>query len=215
MSFINSTELAIVDEIFGGAAFAADATLYGALFTTVPADDGTGGVEANYGGYARVAKTNNAINFPSANPKLNGTTIDFPQATSAQAGTIKALGWYTASSGGTLRAITRLMDQVVRMAVGLATGDLIWAPGHSFTNDTKVVLYAPSGVTLPGGLSADTEYYVVNASGNSFQLSTTQGGGAINITSDGACVIGRSRHTVVNLGDTPSVAVNGFSFEVD
>ena len=215
MSFINATELAIVDEIFGGVALAADATLYAALFTTVPADDGSGGVEANYTSYARVSKTNNTTNFPSANPKANNTTVDFPQATGAQSGSIKAIGWFTASSGGTLRAIARLMDTVVRMAVGLNTGDLIWAPGHAFTNDMKVVVFAPSGVTLPAGLSADTEYFVIGVSGNSFQLSLTQGGAAVAITADGAMVIGRSRHTVVNIGDTPQIAVSGWTMELD
>lgn len=215
MSFINATELSIIDEVFGATTFGADVTLYGMLFTTVPSDDGTGGVEANYTSYARVSKTNNVTNFPSANPKQNGTTVDFPAATGAQAGTIKAFGWNTAAAAGTTRAIARLMDQVVRCAVGLNTGDLIWAPGHVFVNDVKVVMYAPAGVTLPTGLSADTEYFVISQSGNSFQVSLTQGGAAVVITVDGAMVIGRSRHTVVNLGDTPSVAVNGWQMELD
>jgi hypothetical protein len=216
MSFINATELAIIDEVFGATAFGADATLYAAAFTTVPADDGTGGVEANYTSYARVSKTNNGTNFASANPKQNSTTVDFPQATGAQTGTLKAIGWYTASSGGTLRAIARLMDNVIRSAVGLNTGDIIHAPGHTFANDSKVVFYAPAGVTLPTGLSADTEYYVINAvASQNFQVSTTQGGAAVTITADGGCVVGRSRHTVVNIGDTPQIAVGGWTMELD
>lgn len=215
MSLVDATELAIVNELFGGTAFSADATLYGALFTTVPADDGSGGVEANYTSYARVSVTNNTTNFPSANPKLNGTAVNFPQATGNQSGTIKALGWFTASSGGTLRAIARLVDQVVPMFVGLDTGDIIWAPGHSFTNGVQVVLWAPAGTTLPAGLSADTPYFVISASGDSFQLSLTSGGSAIAITANGSGSIGRSRHTSVNIGDTPSVATSGFSLTVD
>lgn len=215
MSLIDATELLIVNELFGGTAFAADATLFAELFTVVPADDGSGGTEANYAGYARVSVTNNATNFPSANPKLNGTAVNFPQATGAQAGTIKALGWNTASTAGTIRAIARLVDTVVPFAVGLNAGDIVWAPGHAFTNDMQVVMWAPAGATLPTGYSADTPYFVISVSGNSFQLSLTQGGAAVVITVDGAMSIGRSRHTSVNIGDTPSVAVNGFSLTMD
>lgn len=215
MSIINATELAILDELQGGTAFAADATLFAALFTTVPADDGSGGVEANYASYARVSVTNNTTNFPSANPKLNATAVNFPAATGAQAGTVKALGWFTASSGGTLRVIARLVDQVVPMFVGLNTGDIIWAPGHGFSDGVQVVLWAPAGTTLPTGLSADTPYFVISTSGNSFQLSLTAGGAAIVISADGSGSIGRSRHTTVGIGDTPSVAVSGYSLSLD
>lgn len=215
MSIINATELAMLDELQGGTAFAADATQFAALFTTVPADDGSGGVEANYTSYARVSVTNNTTNFPSANPKLNANAINFPTATGPQTGTVKALGWFTASSGGTLRVIARLVDQVVPMFVGLNTGDIIWAPGHTFTDGVQVVLWAPAGTTLPTGLSADTPYFVINTSGNSFQLSLTSGGAAIAITADGSGSIGRSRHTSIGIGDTPSVAASGYSLSLD
>lgn len=216
MSLVDATELAVINELFGGTAFAADATLYAALFTTVPADDGSGGVEANYTSYARVAVTNNTTNFPSANPKLNGTAVAFPQATAAQAGQIKGLGWYTAASGGTLRAVSRLCDQLRPMAVGLATGDIIYCDAaHGWSADQPVIVWAPAGVTLPAGLSADTEYYVKSPSGNSLQLSATAGGAAIDITANGGMYIARSRFTTVNNGDTPSVAASGFSLLLD
>lgn len=215
MSLVDATELAMINELFGGTAFAADATLYAALFTTVPADDGSGGVEANYTSYARVLVTNNTTNFPSANPKLNGTAVAFPQATAAQSGQIKGMGWYTLSSGGTLRSWSYLCDRLVAMAIAIAASDLIWAPGHNFSNNDLVIVWAPSGVTLPAGLVAGTEYYVVNVSGNSLQLSLTSGGSAINITADGAMIIARSRFTTVNNGDTPSVAISGFSLSLD
>ncbi len=42
-----------------------------------------------------------------------------------------------------------------------------------------------SGGGLPGGLSANTDYYVVNVSGQTCKLSLTEGGAAVNITSAG------------------------------
>jgi hypothetical protein len=52
--------------------------VYAALYTQMPAKDG-GGVEVSGPGYARLAITNNATNFPAAadGEKSNGTDWDF------------------------------------------------------------------------------------------------------------------------------------------
>ncbi len=56
-------------------------TVYVALFTAAPTAAG-GGTEVSGGGYARVAVTNNATNFPAASAasKSNGAAIDFGTA---------------------------------------------------------------------------------------------------------------------------------------
>lgn len=216
MSIVDATELAMINELFGGAAFAADATLFAGLFTTMPLDDGTGGVEANYAGYARVSVTNNVTNFPSANPKLNGTVITFPQSTAAQVGLIKGMGWWTAAAAGTLRTYAWANDQLRPMAVGVAATDTVFCDAaHGWALDTKVIVWAPAGVTLPTGLVAGTEYFVRAPSGASLQLAATAGGVAIDITADGAMIIARSRFTNVNIGDTPSFAAGAFSLLMD
>ncbi len=63
--------------------------------------------------------------------------------------------------------------------------------GRQLTNG-QIMRVGTSAGTLPAGLVADTDYYVVNASGNTFQLSLTQGGSAVSITasSSGLCFIG-------------------------
>jgi hypothetical protein len=40
--------------------------------------------------------------------------------------------------------------------------------------------------TLPTGISEGTLYWVVGVSGDTFQLSTTQGGAAVNLTTSGS-----------------------------
>ena len=217
MSFTNAEELRILGKEYGATDYTPDGTLYAALFTTVPADDGTGGTEATGGNYARVAVTNNTTNFPSANPKLNGTAIAFPTATTggySSGATLKGMGFYSASSGGTLRSWAYLCDTLFSF-VGLDTGDIIWAPGHTYTNGTKVIVWAPASQTLPTGLSAGTEYFVISASGDSFQVSTTSGGSAVAIPANGGGLVARSRFTVVNEGDTPSFAASAFSHLLD
>jgi hypothetical protein len=215
MSLTDARELALINNEYGAVAAGTVATRHSGLFTTAPADSGSGGTEVTGGNYSRVAVTNNATNFPSANPKLNANPITYPQA-SADWGTIKATGWWDAASAGNLLSWAWLCDNIIRIAVGLNAGDIIHAPGHAFANDTKVIVWAPQGVTLPGGLVAGQEYYVINAvAGQNLQVSLTQGGAAVAITSDGGMTIARSRFTPVMNGDTPSFAAGGFSHEID
>lgn len=95
---------AILNEVYGAAAFSAPATLYCALFTVAPTSAG-GGTEVTGGSYARVSKTNNTTNFPttSSKSKTNGTAINFGTAT-ADWGTIVGAAWFDASSGGNMIA---------------------------------------------------------------------------------------------------------------
>lgn len=75
---------------------------------------------------------------------------------------------------------------------GLGTGttftadagtDELTATAHGKSNDD--VLELDSTTTLPAGLSADTKYFVISATANTFQVSLTQGGAAVNITDTG------------------------------
>lgn len=106
------------------------ATVYVALFTTLPGEDGTGGTEVSGGSYARVAVTNNSTNFPAASTvsttgtKSNGTTITFPTATGSW-GTVVGFGLYTASTSGTLIGYGSLSS-----SVAVASGNQAsFAPG--------------------------------------------------------------------------------------
>jgi hypothetical protein len=71
----------ILDAILGQG-FTKDATVYVALCTSAPADNAVG-TEPSGNGYARVAVTNNATNWPNApgGSKSNGVAITFPTAT--------------------------------------------------------------------------------------------------------------------------------------
>ena len=57
------------------------------------------------------------------------------------------------------------------------------ATGSSYANGNQVQL---SGASLPAGFTAGTTYFVVSASGTTFELSATSGGSAINSTSTGS-----------------------------
>ena len=59
----------------------------------------------------------------------------------------------------------------------------ITAEGEYFDND--MLVYVATDDTPPAPLVAGTDYFVINTSGTTFQLSLTQGGAAINITDSG------------------------------
>lgn len=68
-----------------------------------------------------------------------------------------------------------------------------------FQNNTTVNVYSDN--TIPAGLTSGATYYVINRTGNSFQLSLTNGGAAVNITTTGT---GNQYITPESIGATAS-----------
>lgn len=66
-----------------------------------------------------------------------------------------------------------------------ATSDVCTVSGRTFTNGDRVRV-RNSGGALPTGLSAETDYFVIESSTNTFKLSTTSGGSAVDITGTGS-----------------------------
>jgi hypothetical protein len=99
-------EKKMADHLFGAVTFTPPATLYFALYTATPSDAG-GGTQVSGTGYARVAVTNNATNFPGCHATtgvtLNGTAVTFPTAGGSW-GTVTHWGIFDAESGGNLLA---------------------------------------------------------------------------------------------------------------
>src|SRR5262245_58532660 len=75
--------------------------------------------------------------------------------------------------------------------------DTLTATAHGLSNGWIIRVSAAS---MPGGLSPATDYFVVGAAANTFQLSLTSGGAAIDITSNGT--------TVVRVSQTTSITVD-------
>jgi len=85
-------ELELLDHVLGNAAYTAPATTYIALATAAITDADTGSTitEPIGNGYARVAFTNNATNWPvaAAGAKANGVAITFATASGGNWGTV-------------------------------------------------------------------------------------------------------------------------------
>lgn len=78
-------EKKLLNHALGGPDYSRPATVYVALYSVTPGDGG-GGTEATGSGYARLAVTNNATNFPAASgdspgTKANGTVFTFATPT--------------------------------------------------------------------------------------------------------------------------------------
>ena len=63
------------------------------------------------------------------------------------------------------------------------TSDLVTRTSHGLRNGDRVMF---TSIATTTGISTNTEYYVINSNTNNFQLSTTQGGGAVDLVTDGS-----------------------------
>lgn len=90
------------------------ATVYFAIFTSLPDLAGAGSAEPTDTAYARVAVTNNATNFPAAGSGIKTVDIEVAWAAADDGYTMVGIGIYDASTGGNLMHYQQLAaNQVV------------------------------------------------------------------------------------------------------
>lgn len=101
----NYTANKVNDYVFGNVSYTPPVTLYAALAkgTVLESDTGSTFDEADFGGYARVAITNNATEFPAASggAKTLGNDLTFPVSTSGS-NTILELIFLDAATAGNI-----------------------------------------------------------------------------------------------------------------
>jgi hypothetical protein len=119
MSFSNYLETELLDHVFTNTAYTAPSTLYLALFTSNPAEDGSG-TEVTTSGTAYARQT---VTFSvSGNTATTDAAVEFPTAT-ANYGTVSHVGIYDASSAGNLIAYAALTT-----SKAIETGDVFRVP---------------------------------------------------------------------------------------
>jgi hypothetical protein len=65
------------------------------------------------------------------------------------------------------------------------TNDQLFSVGHGMSDGDRVIVYNVFTETLPTGLTEGTVYFVVSSATNTFKLSATSGGAAVDITAVG------------------------------
>jgi hypothetical protein len=151
-------------------------------------DPGTGtnatGTEATGGSpaYARQAVTWGAA-ASEIKQNTNSITIDVP------AGTYGFFCWFNASTGNTnnYRGYAPINGTVRGFFTvdTTLTNDQFLSPGHGLANTDRVMLFNAFGTALPTGVSEGTVYFVVNVATDTFKVSTTSGGAAVDLTAVG------------------------------
>lgn len=145
---------------------------------TANAGEATGGSPA----YARLA---NVSSSSASGLKVNTSTFTFD----VPAGTYGFFTFWNTLTGNTGTEYRGYAPFGGASAIkGFAsvdttlTNDQLLAPGHGMANDDRVIVYNNFGGTIPVGLTEGTIYFVVSVATNTFKLSTTSGGAAVDIT---------------------------------
>jgi hypothetical protein len=128
---------------------------------------------------AAIDATQTAIPVNGADPYRDFSTAAITTAIESEVITLKdARG--TAASNGQQTISSTLASQITGLT-GVAATDIITATAHGLSNGTPVYF---SSLTGGAGLAVSTTYYVIGATTNTFQLSATSGGSAVNFTTD-------------------------------
>jgi len=194
----------VLDAQLGDTAYTQDDPVYLGLFSDAGVTELVTGTSPGYARTAVETGANTEWDAPASGATQNSNIITWTSSGGAWLEAL-ALGiWDAASAGNLLR--WDFLGTLEWMFTGANTGDLITAPGHSLANDDRVVVRTRMSSTLPGGLAANTVYYVIGVSGETFQLATSQGGSAIALTSDGAGSIKKIEPVTVSAGGTAQFA---------
>lgn len=178
--------------------------IYWALHTADPGEAGAQNAnECAYGSYARVAVARTTGGHTVTNNSVSPVAeIQFPEATS---GSESALFFSTgvASSGATKILHKGPIGSVLGPFTA-ATSDTITNPGLSgLSVDDRITFFATEGSALPTGITEGTVYWVKTASGDAVTISTTQGGGTLDITAVGDGIAFKVTPIVISAGVRP------------
>jgi hypothetical protein len=92
------------------------------------------------------------------------------------------------------------------------TGDVFTSFAHGLVNDNRVFVTAWPGSALPAGAAEATDYFIVGATTDTFQIALTQGGAAVLLTSDGEGIAYQVDFRAFTNGDNFSVAIGNAVF---
>jgi hypothetical protein len=200
--------------LYRGTTFTAPAAVYAGLLTAVTDHEAGTVTETAYGAYAR-----QAITFAAPGASLGGRqtlagAMTFPAKSDAGSVTIIAIGIFDALTVGNLLDVIMLFDGSPLAALvntSDVAGNTIQSPAHGLTtNDQVRVEQFPGDTPLPAGLAEDTTYFVIatGLTADVFEVSTTQGGAAVDITAAGRALVHKVVPVIVNQNDAPTFAAN-------
>ena len=85
-------------------------------------------------------------------------------------------------SFGSMSLLQMKLDSLGRQVAFTGSSNLITISGHTYINGNPIRFSNISGTS---GINVDVDYYVINSAENVFQISTSPGGSAVDLTGDG------------------------------
>ena len=147
--------------------------------TNAAATEATGGAPA----YSRVAITWGAA-ATGQKSNTGALTIDVP------AGTYGFVTFWNAITGNTnnyvgYAPINGTIKGFATVDAADVTANTITSSAHGLVNTDRVILFNVYAETIPAGITEGGAYFVVGAATDTFQISLTSGGAAVDITGQG------------------------------
>lgn len=208
LHIFQNADITLIGDAAGLQNSAAAGNLYVSLHTAEPGEAGDQTTsETAYTNYARVAVVRSSAGWTvSANQVSNTAAINFA-ACGVTGATLTHWGIGTDSSGAGKLLYSGPLGTVVQGPFTATAADVITIPGHTLAVDERVAFYPAFGSSLPTGITEGTIYWVKTVSGNDITISTTQGGGTLDITAVGDGVAIEAATLAVSSGITPSFAI--------
>ena len=218
LHLFNNSDITLIGDAGGLRGSVGAGSLYVALHTAEPGEGGDQTTsEIAYTGYARVGVARSGAGWTVAtNTVTNAAAVTFGQRTDI--GTAVATHWSVgvAASGASKILYSGPLGTVVQGPfTALAVDNTIRIPGHSLAVDERVAFYPAFGSALPGSVVEATLYWVKTVAGDVITISTTQGGGEFDITSDGDGVAYEARTLSITQFITPSFAAGDIDITED
>lgn len=159
------------------------------MVTAPPSDTtpGTGtdaaATEASGGGYARKTIVWDAA---TGGTKANNALITFD----VPAGTYGFVTFWNALTGNTnnylgYAPINGTIKGFATVDAADVTANTITSAGHGLVNTDRVIFFNVYAESLPTGITEGAAYFVVGATTDTFQISLTSGGAAVDLTAIG------------------------------
>lgn len=214
--FFNNTDFANIGDAGGLQNSAAAGSFYISLHTADPGEAGSQNTsETAYTNYARIAVARSGAGWTvSGNSVTNAAEILFAEC-GVTGATITHWGLGTDSSGAGTLLYSNTLGSSNQGPFTAKVDDTITIPGHTLVVDDRVAFYPAFGSSLPTGITEGTQYWVKTVSGDDITISTTQGGGTLNITAVGDGVAYKAATLTVSNGIRPRFAASALTITED
>lgn len=172
-------------------------------FSLHSGDPSTTGANELTGGSPAYARKAASWASASGGQRVSNTTVTFdvPAGT-----TVYHIGFFDALTSGTFIGYFPLGGFSPMAATIDAATDTFTSFAHGLSNTNQVLVYDIQAAGLQTGFTEGTVYFVIGATTDTFQLSTTSGGSASTVTTSFECGIQRVLPETFGAQGTLSIA---------